>query len=65
MRTQWTEGVSSIFCACAVAELVALGSIDIVRIGSPVMKRDSSRHKESRTTGLAPRCWQRSVTMAD
>ena len=30
MRAQWTAGVSSIFCACAVAELVALGSIDIV-----------------------------------
>ena len=30
MRAQWTAGVSSIFCACAVAGLVALGSIDIV-----------------------------------
>ena len=30
MRAQWTAGVSSIFCACAFAELVALSSIDIV-----------------------------------
>jgi len=30
MRAQWTTGVSSIFCACAVAELVALSSIDFM-----------------------------------
>ena len=30
MRAQWTAGVSSIFWACAFAELVALSSIDIV-----------------------------------
>jgi len=30
MRTHWTAWVSRIFCACAVAELVALSGIDIM-----------------------------------
>ena len=54
MRAQWTAGVSSISVHAPLRSSLHSAASTSLRIGSPVMKRDSSRHKESRTIGLAP-----------